>query len=331
MVRASFAFSILALASLACGSAETDDPGATDDDLVAKPKIRLVVTVDWEGRDLTDENQRAMQDLHTRFPQVKIVQFLNANYYFKPGADRADVTHRIASVLGPGDERALHIHGWKRLFEASGTTFKSGPTFWGTALAPSECTFDCGHEVPISEYPTEELRKAVKLSLDTLQSNGFGRPTSFRTGGWMARQNVRDAIRAEGITVDQSAVPTVFLQPQLGRYPVYGWLSDLWQGTTNISQPSKLPTASGDLAEIPDNGCLADYMSAQQMVDVYEANKAEFLRGNRKKSVVVSIGFHQETAARYLPALEDALGRIFDEAKRENIPIESMTSAAALK
>ncbi|HEY8074737.1 MAG TPA: hypothetical protein VIF62_11520 [Labilithrix sp.] len=319
----------LSSALLACSASATDGDasGGGEDDYTKKGRLQLLVTVDWEGRDLRDDNLAAMQDLHAKFPQIKVINFLNAAYYTKSGAQKDDVTARIQRGLGPSDEKGLHIHGWKSLFEAAGVTFKNTPTFWGTTLQPQDCLFDCGHEVPISEYTTDDLRKVVKLSLDTLESNGFGRAKSFRTGGWMAKQNVRDAVAAEGLVSEQSAVPVEFLKPQLGAYPVYGWLGDLWKDTTRTSQPYVVDTASAPLLEIPDNGCLSDYVSAQQMVDVFEANKAAFL-ADRSKNVVVSIGFHEETASMYVPVLEEALGRIFEEVQTEKLPLDSVTSDA---
>ena len=143
----------------------------------------------------------------------------------------------------------------------------------------------------------------------------------------MAKQTVRDAIAAEGLSYEHSAVPTVFLQEKLGNMPVYSWLDELWSGTTHVSQPYVMTTATTPLTEVPDNGALADYVSTQQMVDTFEANKAVFLQ-DRKKNVVVSVGFHEETAATYLPQLEAALTRMFDEAKAEKLPFESVTSNA---
>lgn len=330
------ALSALAVGSLAaltpgCAAEEDGAPVAEgeDDYTRRKGKLQLLVTVDWEGRDLREDNVRAMENLNARFPQVKIIHFLNAGYYTKQGAVVSDVTARVNRAIKPGDEKALHIHGWKRLFEASGVTFRSGPTFWGTTLDARgrECMSDCGHEVPISVYTTEELRKVVKFSLDTLEDNGFGRAKSFRCGGWMAKPAVRDAIAAEGLKYEHSAVPTVFLAPKLANQPVYGWLSELWSGTTDLSQPYTIPTASAPLTEVPDNGALADYVSTQQMVDVFHANKAAFLR-DRRKNVVVSFGFHHETAASYLPLLEAALTSMYAEAKAENLPLESATSEA---
>ncbi|MBX3224978.1 MAG: hypothetical protein KF795_30960 [Labilithrix sp.] len=318
-----------ATATLGAGcAAEADDQPATeDDDYTRRGKIQLLVTVDWEGRDLRDANIQAMRDLHTRFPQVKVVHFLNAAYFTKGDSDAEYAKQRIASTIAPGDEKGLHIHGWKRLFEASGVTFKSTPTFWGTSLRPNECIYDCGHEVPISLYSAAELRKVVRFSLDKLDEHGFGGAKSFRCGGWMAKDSVREAVAAEGLVYEQSAVPTAFLQPKLQGTPVLGWLGELWEGTTETSQPYTIETSAGRLTEVPDNGALADYVSADQMVGTFEANKATWLR-DRRKNVVVSIGFHHETAAQYLPQLEAALTRMYDIAARERLPLESVTSEA---
>jgi len=329
------AAALAATAALPACAAEPDAGGTGEDDYTRKKgKLQLLVTVDWEGRELREDNLQAMEALRARFPEVKIVHFLNAAYYNKPGADRADVTARINRVLLPGDERGLHIHGWKRLFEAAGASFVSSPTFWGTSVDPMgrDCaTRDCGHEVPISNYTTDELRKVVRYSLDTLEDNGFGRAKSFRCGGWMAKQSVRDALAAEGITYDHSAVPAAFLAPKLASYPVHGWLAELWQGTTPTSQPYELPAfadgASRDLVEVPDNGALADYVTAAQMVEVFHQNRDAFLR-DKKKNVVVSIGFHTETASTYLPQIESALTAILEEAKADRLPLESVTSSS---
>lgn len=322
------ALAALAAASPACSSAGDDgSPEESEDDFTRRGRMQLLVTVDWEGRDLREDNLRAMQNLHQRFPQVKIVHFLNAAYFTKTDSDALAAKTKINSAIAPGDEKGLHIHGWKRLFEAAGVRFRNTPTFWGTTLAPTECFYDCGHEVPISLYSTDELRKVVRFSLDKLEQQGFGRAKSFRCGGWMARENVREAVAAEGLKYEESAVPTSFLAPKLAGRPVLGWLDELWRGTTQTTQPYTIPTPAGNLVEIPDNGALADYVSADQMVAVFEANKAEWQRDRRKK-VVVSVGFHTETAAMYLPQLERALERMYETARRENVPFESVTSEA---
>jgi hypothetical protein len=308
-----------------CAAEQSDASEGGGAALAESGKMQLLVTVDWEGRDLLDKNLDAMRGLHARFPDVKVAHFLNAAYFTKDDAHPDDAKARIASAIAPGDETGLHIHGWRRLFEASGVGFKNSPTFWGTTLRPETCLYDCGHEVPISAYSADDLRKVVKFSLDTLEAQGFGRAKSFRTGGWMAKDNVREAVAAEGLVYEESAVPTDFLQAGLKGAPLLGWLEQLWPDVIPTSQPYELPTAAGNLVEVPDNAALADYVSPDQMVETFQANKAAFLR-DRSKNVVVSMGFHHETAADYLPRVETALARIQDIVRRENIPFESVTT-----
>jgi hypothetical protein len=205
--------------------------------------------------------------------------------------------------------------------------FRTGPSFFGTDVPPQrpDCFEDCGQEVPISLYSTDELRKVVRFSLETLERNGLGRAKSFRCGGWMARQDVRDAVGSEGLLYEHSAVPPALLKAGLGTIALYGWLTELWPNITDVSQPFALPTAGGSMTEIPDNGALANYMTAQQMVDVFEKNKALFLQ-DPSRNVVVSMGFHEENAARDLPKFEEALARIFATASAHGLPLESATS-----
>ena len=74
---------------------------------------------------------------------------------------------------------------------------------------------------------------------------------------------------------------------------------------------------AGGLLEVPNNGCLADYVTADQMVDNFEA----VVRVGRGKPVVLCVGFHQETAARFLPRLRSALLEIESRAATQRIPV----------
>jgi hypothetical protein len=285
-----------------------------------------VVTVDWEGRVLSEDNIAAMEAFNARFPDVKLVQFLNAAYFTKPDANADDVRARIARALDDDDELGLHIHGWKRLFEAAGVTFRPTPTFWGTDQLTNDCNYDCGHEVPISAYDTEELQQVMRFSVETLDAAGFGRAVSFRAGGWMAAPNVQDALAAEGFVTENSAVPAEFLASEIGDLPLLDWVADLWNGMSSTSQPYVLETASGDLVEVPDNGALADYMLADEMTRVYDDCKRAW-RDDEQSTVVLSIGFHQETAAKFLPRVEDALDAIFADANDDGVPIKPTTAS----
>jgi len=288
-------------------------------------KVQIVVSVDWEGDDLLAANLEAMKAFRRGHPDVPLVQFLNAAYYFKPDADAARTTSRIASVLSSGDELGLHIHGWRRLFEASGVPFRSSPTFWGTSIDLRACTYDCGHDVPLGAYTTGELRSVIRSSMTTLRAQGFATGTSFRAGGWMAPGSVLEALTAEGITVDASAANVPLLADELAGRPIVAWLRQLWGSVSSTTQPFEVRTGSGSLKELPDNGALADYVTAEEMVSVFQAHKAR-LSANPQADTVMSIGFHQETAQRFLPRIEAAIAEIRRVAAAEQVPVAFVTT-----
>ncbi len=284
----------------------------------ATGKVKLLVSVDWEGRVLDEANLDAMNQFRNQFPNVPLLHFLNAAYYTKPGARAAVVTNKISSVLRPGDELGLHIHGWRSLFEAAGVTFRSSPTYWGDAL--DDCREDCGHEIPIDIYTKEELQRVMHYSVETLNRHGFGRATSFRSGGWLSAPVVLEALAAEGFLIDSSAVPPHLLAPLIGNTPLWQWVNNLWHGTKTTSQPQRMSTPAGTIWEVPDNGALADYMSADDMVKVYMdgAHYAE----KTGKDVYVHIGFHQETAKRYVSRVSSALRKIYQFAQINHNEVE---------
>lgn len=323
----SFVLGLVALLGFGCsGDPHGDDTAQEEDsELGSKPRIQILVTVDWEGDDLRDENIQAMHDFRTQMPSVKMVQFLNAAYFTKPGARASDVKEKIARALIPTDERGLHIHGWKRLVEASGVTFRKTPSFWGPQYPlQNDCNFDCGHEIAISAYSEPEMETIVRFSIDTLSSNGLGHAKSFRAGGWMASDSVRQAIVHEGIVWDSSAVPSTFLAGELHGLPLLDWVGTMWKGTNDTSQGYAIQTAKGTLKELPDNGALADYVTADEMFQTFVDNAAALEKDHVTRTMV--IGFHQETAAKYLPRVKDALQRIFAKAAQDKIPVSNVTT-----
>lgn len=319
------------LASACTGSASRQSEGATlppeieEAKLGEQPSVQVMISVDWEGRDLTPQNLRAMRELRQAMPSMRIVQFLNAAYFTKPGANASAVTADIRSVLLPQDELGLHVHAWKSLVQGAGVPFRLTPTFTGgTSGASFDCSYDCGGDVPLSEYTERQIERIVGFSIETLSSHGFGRARSFRAGGWMATASVREALVVSGIVWDASAVPPPLLANELRGYPVFDWLSELWQGIDSSSQPYVVHTAAGPLSEVPNNGALADYTTEDEMVALYQDAKSRFL--TTKTTQVVSIGFHQETAQAFVPRVRAAYARMTNAAKAENIVFGSVTT-----
>lgn len=288
----------------------------------AQGKVRIIVSVDWEGNDLQANNLQAMKDFRRDFPNIPLQQFLNAAYYTKLEADSAQITKLIKSVLLPKDEHGLHIHAWRRLVESSGVRFRTNPSFVVDGFMIADCAVDCGQEIALTGYTNAELRRIIAHSVEILKREGFNHPRSFRAGGWQADDNVLDALAAEGFTLDSSATIADFLLPEWGKYNLHKMVKNLWSETTATSQPYIYKTSSGlKILELPNNSCLSDYMTGDDMLKVFQSN-AQILKRNPKKDVYLSIGFHQETAAEYLPNLREAIKLIRSYSKRNKIPIE---------
>jgi peptidoglycan/xylan/chitin deacetylase (PgdA/CDA1 family) len=288
----------------------------------AQGKVRIVVSVDWEGRGLEAENLEAMQNFRRDFPKIPLQHFLNAAYYTRYPNESELITKLIKSVLRKGDEHGLHIHAWRSLVESSGVEFRKTPSFVEDGYSTADCEIDCGHDIALTGYTTAELRKIIARSVEILTREKFNRPKSFRAGGWQADDKVLGALANEGFTLDSSAVPAGFLRKEWSKYNLYGFVAKLWADISPTSQPFDYKTSSGlKIRELPNNSCLSDYMKGVDMFKVFQAN-ARLLKKNPAKDVYLSIGFHQETAAEYLPRLRQAIKLIRNNAKRKHIPIE---------
>ena len=267
--------------------------------------LRVVVSVDWEGSGFDAKDLAAFCQFRDDFPNVPLTQFLNAAYFTRLApndeAGAKDACDQIRTVLRDGDEIGLHVHADNHLLYAAGVAPKKFPS-WDNLPDMT------GHSVPLSAFSEEEVRRVVAFSCGTLEQHGFDRPSAFRAGGWHAGSSVLNALAAEGFAVDSSEVPHDWLPRN------FGDVEDLWPNATRVSQPYRV---RGGLVEVPDNGCLADYVTSDQMVETFE----EVLQSQSGKPVVLSLGFHQETAAKFLPRLRSALLEMELRAATRGVPM----------
>jgi hypothetical protein len=271
---------------------------------VACSGVRVVISVDWEGTSLDEANLTAMQKFRDDFAEIPLTHFLNPGYFTKlsetDATGVAKARDSIRSVLREGDEIGLHVHCDNHLLYSCGVTPKKYPSW-------NNLPDFTGHSVHLSSFSEDEVRRIVAFSCDTLTGHGFERPRAFRAGGWHADSTVLDALVAEGFTVDSSEVPHTSLDH-------FGDVKELWPDTSWVSQPYR---ARG-LVEVPNNGCLADYVTAEEMVDNYLA----LVESAGDGTVVLSLGFHQETAAKFLPRLRSALLEMELLAATRRVPLE---------
>ena len=111
---------------------------------------------------------------------------------------------------------------------------------------------------------------------------GFGKPTPYRSGGWIADLGTLRALAAKGHLVDTTANDWERLQEWEGQGngALRDWNQQNWSSIDERSQPY-WPTDEDILVagtplvgilEVPDNGILADYVEADEMIDMLERN-----------------------------------------------------------
>jgi hypothetical protein len=209
---------------------------------------------------------------------------------------------------------------------SAGVSFRTTPTFWGSPLGPAVEGRDRGHDVELAAYEVDEIRAIVARSREILQQAGFSISGSFRAGGWLASPSVLEAIRAEGFVVDSSATDTTW-HDELTRFPVHRRIAELWPKVTVTTAPYVIDTPAGSLLEMPDTGALADYVTADEMADHIEEALTRLER-DPSRDVFVHIGFHQETARRFLSRVREAIERVRAGGERPLV-FETLEASAA--
>ena len=284
-------------------------------------KISVILSVDWEGRDLKEENLKAMDAFRRDFPHIPLQHFLNAAYYTKKNVDVHDACLKIKSVLREGDEHGLHIHSWQSLFLAAGVAPKKSPTLFLKDTKPKIYDGDWGHEVCLDAYNVDELRKVIRFSCMILEEHGFKRPKSFRAGAWLAAHHVFQALYEEGFERDCSAAYVLPLKKRWGDFYLYKRALSLWSGINELSQPySYQISKEKTMLEIPNNGCLADYVTSSDMLKIFLKNV--YLMKEQGGDRVVSFGFHQETAAKFISRLSELIPLMKDAASKHEVALD---------
>ncbi len=279
---------------------------AEDTPIPAK-HIRLMVTVDWEGWSLDEENLEAMRQFRKKYPHIPMVQFLNPVYPLK----FADTTPRIVSTLLPEDAHGLHIHAWKTLVEACQIPYQSSPAFDDDA---KHCQIGlCGYSVSLEyAYEEEALTQLVACSADMLVAQGFQRPVTFRAGGWQLGPKLANALKANGFTMDSSRMSATHLHERWGKdSQIVALVQQLHPDAGVLDSPYELLPG---LMEYPNNASLADYTRTERIMEMFR----QLLE---QENPLMVLGFHQETAVDFLQRLEDAIPQMQAIAKQRAMDI----------
>lgn len=287
--------------------------------------IYMIVSVDWEGRDIVAESIDVMAAFRADNPHIPLQHFLNAAYYTKASADLHHITTQTRRVVLDGDTQGLHIHPWKTLAEASGVDARINPNIRSQTEPLRVVDDDWGHEVALHHYQATDIHAMVVKSMEILATQGFEIVPEFRSGAWLSGRTVTEALAEAGFRLDCSAANRRFLEPRWGEMPLFSMLAELWPEVGDTTQPYQQMVKGTTLWQIPNNGCLADYTSAEQVAEVF-ANNIKAAARTDSYTGFMSTGFHQETAALYLDRLAEGLQLCEDLAAREQVELQYIAS-----
>jgi len=214
-----------------------------------------------------------------------------------------------------GDEIALHIHPYCNFVNTTSVTCLDTPSFVYETDAS-------GYTVANYAYSEDDFATLVAAADDIFEAQGFAKPTSYRAGGWSADPGVLRALYSQGYVADTSANNWSLMEEWIGQGTLYTWNEENWSAINETSQPyypqnTDIQRGGDDpigILEVPDNGILVDYVTAEEMIEVFEANwDGDAL----DVPTQLSIGWHNSASAQFRARMGDALDEI-DEHQASN-------------
>jgi predicted deacetylase len=277
--------------------------------------LYIVVSNDWDDTDNTDEQLRRQEELHERHPELILTHFVGPYTFTDPELPEERKRYLAEWVLRmqeeQGDEIGLHIHPYCHFVEAAGVTCRLDPEYASSWRTP-------GYTVFCSAYEEDEFVELLRTADALFESYGLPKPRTFRAGGWSLELHVLRALARVGYVADTSANNWRRLEEWEGQAgtSLYAWNAMQWAEIDETSQPwwpseagmmsTELPVVG--VLEVPDNGILVDYVTAAEMVEMFDAN---WDGGALVEPRQYSIGYHPPSlSAEYAQRMDDALTHI---------------------
>ena len=254
------------------------------------PDFTILIAIHWEGEKIQPASLKALKNIRNNLKGVRFVHLLNAAYFTraKGSVERERIAKEIRSVVSEKDYLGIHLNPYRSLVEAAGVDFKSQPTFWGNKLPESQCKVDCGHEVSLNAYNSNEIYQLLQKSIATLNEVGFDELQFFHAGGWLQNNSSKEIIEDLGFTFSLNRVYVDNLNDALGEYPIYQWLTGL---NANKAIGRSHLTSSG-LTHIQNFLGYVSYHSRKDLI----AHFKEFIKESLEATPIWTLSVSQETA-----------------------------------
>ncbi len=241
--------------------------------------LYVLVTNDWDDPDNSDDSIALQEQLHEEHAELRMTHFVGPYTFTDPSVstERADYLADWLEGMRDDfdDEIALHIHPYCSFVDTTEVTCRTTPSF----VSAEDTT---GYTVVFSSYTEEEQTALFEAADQIFEDHGLGKPTTFRAGGWTAELSTLRAMAATGYVADTSANNWARMEEwdtTLGG-TLYDWNKEHWSSIGDTSQPY-YPSEDdilvpGDpsipVLEVPDNGIMVDYVTANEMIEIFNEN-----------------------------------------------------------
>jgi len=281
--------------------ADGDDLAFAAIEFLRSQPLYIFTSVDWDDADISDNELDWHLSLHDAHPRLLLTEFVGPYTFTEDNTDeerRGELVDWLLDLRDVhGAEIGLHIHPYCTFVEYAGVECRTEPSFYDDAGD------DTGYTVFNTAYTEDEYVTLLEAADEIFVERGLGKPITYRAGGWTADAGVLRALAASGFVADTSAANWSCLEEWDGSAngELWAFLTDQWSEIDETSQPY-FPSQDdagvpGDPAipilEVPDNACLADYVSGDEMIAVLDAN---FAGDPLDEPKAWSIGFHNRTA-----------------------------------
>ena len=271
-------------------------------------KVRVLLSVIWEGYEISAHNIAAIEGLRAQMPEWPMTHFISPAYFLHPTFTNEKMA-LMQRVIKKGDAIALYLQPWKSITEDAGLLFRNRPTFWGTPVNKQECSLDCGRQVPINIYDEREVQAMVDSSLRAMRLRGFETVTGFMAAGWLSSDAVLEGVAAAGLKEDFSPIAPEIVAPKLKGYPLMQWIQATWPGMKPGKEVRIAKMRTGTLRQTAHIPGIIDYLSAEEAVD-YAKRILDASQGKPRGDFVIHLSLIQESAAQYVDRLKQALPAI---------------------
>lgn len=240
--------------------------------------LYFLMTTDWDfaepGQNALDAHDR----LRTAHPRLRYTHFIGPYTFSDPALPEARKAELAAWAIAQrdqhGDELGLHIHPWCHFVAYAGLT----------CITDQSTVYQddpSGYTVKLEAYGQANFETLLDAAHALFAERGLGQPETFRAGGWTASEATLAALAAKGYVADTSANNWARMEEwSRPLSELYLWNMRTWSMINDTSQPyypnltDKQSAAPPRLPilEVPDNAIMVDYVTVQEMKDIFTAN-----------------------------------------------------------